>query len=304
MRRLLPGVLLLLMGLLPDFSRAQAPAAARLETEYKLAVPAGQDGVLWQFLSTAYAARLRSMGPQWETALGEEIFVDRYFDDAAQTLLRARAGLRHRRRFENGQLKKQLVQLKITDDKAGMLREELKFKPVEGADENTPLAELPRPADRARLDSALATLHVQLADLSPALTLGQRRRRLYLRFDGNDFATITLDSSYHLGPQTASFTEIEAELNEKRFTGASPAERARMQQVLTDIKHDLLQKFPALQQDQRPKYNKLAALLAPLRAAPAVARPATAPPRNWRVPVWLLGALLLAAGLGWWRRRG
>lgn len=302
--RLLSGLLLSLLVLPPALSQTPAPTpppapATRLETEYKLAVPAGQDSLLWRFLSTTYAARVKTMGPGWETALGEETFVDRYFDDGRQTLLRARAGLRHRRRFAQGQLKKQLVQLKITDDAAGMMREELKFKPVESADEDTPLAQLPRAADRPRLDSALRTLGVRLADLHPALTLGQRRRRLYLRLDGNDFATLTLDSSYHLGPQQAGFTEIEAELNEKRFTGASTEERARMQQTLANIKKDLLQSFPALTQDQRPKYNKLVALLP---TPPAEVAPAT-PARSWRVPAWLLGGLLLLAGLGLWRRR-
>ncbi len=246
-------------------------AGARLETEYKLAVPTGQAGPVWRWLQTRYAVdKPRALGAGWMSARGEETFRDRYFDVPAGTLLRARAGLRHRQRFDTtGQLIKQLVQLKITDDAGGLLRQELKFKPVEGATAATPLAELLRPADRADFDAALAALHVRPADLRLAFVLAQRRRRLYLRQDGEDFSTITLDSSYHVGGAPATFTEIEVELNEKRYTGASETDRARMRVVLEGIRADLFRQFPDLRQDQRPKYQKLAELLAAQPAATA-----------------------------------
>lgn len=283
-------------------ARRPNPAAARLETEYKLSVPAGQGALIWRWLRTTYATtKPRALGANWVSALGEERFEDRYFDDPARTLLRARAGLRHRRRYElDGTLKKQLVQLKTTDDSAGLLREELKFKPADDAAVTAPLTTLLRAADRPRLDSALQALGVRLEDLSQALVLHQRRQRLYLRADGDDYSTITLDSSYHAGEPPASFVEIEVELNEKRFTGASVEERARMQTVLAGIRADLLGQFPGLEQDQRPKYQKLAELL------PAGSNTAASPPARGPRLGWGIAGAVLGIGLAGWmlkRRR-
>lgn len=295
----------------------QTPAApaSRLETEYKLAVPAGQDGEVWRWLTTRYAAdKTGRLGAGWTSSLGDETFRDRYFDVPAATLLRARAGLRHRQRFDTtGQLTKQLVQLKLTDDAGGLLREEIKFKPVEGATDRLALPDLLRPADRAALDSILTTLGVRFAAVRPAFSLHQRRRRLYFQQDGEAFSTVTLDSSYAGDGRPATFTEIEIELNEKRYTGAAEPERARMRAVLDGIRADVLRQFPRLTQDQRPKYTKLAALLAadsgtatggtrPTTAAPP-ATPPTTPPRA--VPMAVAGAAVgLFVGWWWlWRRR-
>lgn len=275
--------------------------ATRLETEYKLGVPAGQDDAVWHWLNTQYGqTKPRALGKAWTSSRGEETFRDEYFDVPAGTLLRARAGLRHRQRFDTtGRLTKQLVQLKITDDASGVLRKELKYKPVEGAAAAQPIADLLRPADRPRLDSALATLGVRLAGVQPVFTLGQRRRRLYFQKDDEAFSTITLDSSYNVGDRRATFTEVEIELNEKRYTAAAEPERARMRQILDTLRADLLRQFPALKQDQRPKYQKLAELLADGVATPppytAAATTAT-PPETVRVP-WLLAVFGALGGL-------
>lgn len=287
-----------LMSMVAGTARAQAPASARLETEYKLAVPTGQDEVVWRWLRTHYAiTKPRALGAGWKSAMGEERFSDRYFDVPAGTLLRARAGLRHRQRFDTtGQLTKQLVQLKTTDDAGGLMRKELKFKPVAGGNAETPLLDLMRPADRPILDSALAKLGVRLADARLVFVLGQRRRRLYLRKDDEDFSTITLDSSYHADGAPATFTEIEVELNEKRYTGAAEPERARMRVVLDSLRADLLRQFPALKQDQRPKYQKLAELLA-VPPATASTVSSDSPPPATHFP-WLLAGLGALLGLG------
>ncbi len=294
-------------------TRQATPPSTRLETEYKLAVPAGQETAVWRWLNGTYArTKPQALGAGWATASGTETFHDRYFDDTAHTLLRARAGLRHRRRFEaDGTLKKQLVQLKITNDTAGMLRQELKFKLAGGAAAATPLADLLQSGERSRLDVALAGLGVVVPDLTQEMDLGQRRRRLYLRLNGDDFATLTLDSSYHIGLPTATFTEVEVELNEKRFTAAAPAERVQMQALLTGIRADLLRQFPEIIQDQRPKYTKLAALLdkvAPTAAEPEVVSPIHSSPVR-PVPTWVFAGLgvftgiLLVSGVKKWRAR-
>ena len=299
--------LVLVLGLLGFAAHAQPPAGARLETEYKLAVPRGEDEVVWRWLRAYYAhTKPPALGAGWTSNFGEETFRDRYFDVAANTLMGARAGLRHRQRFDTtGRLTKQLVQLKTTDDAAGLLRQELKFKPVEGATAETPLADLLHPADRLLLDAALAPLGVALADVAPAFVLAQRRRRLYFLLDGAAFSTITLDSSYCEGRPAATFTEIELELNEKRYTGASEAERTRMRVILDSIRADMFRQFPALQQDQRPKYEKMARLLAAQpKGAVSVEEGAGAtsvdpPYPKSRAPYWVGGALVGLA-LGWW----
>ena len=287
-------------GVAPKAPAVSAPGI-RLETEYKLAVPAGQDEVVWRWLRTHYAVvKPRALGAGWKSALGEETFSDRYFDVPDGTLLRARAGLRHRQRFDTtGHLTKQLVQLKITDDAGGLLRKELKFKPMGGATATTPLSDLLKPGDRPTLDSALATLGVQLVDVRPAFVLAQRRRRLYLKQDGEDFSTLTLDSSYHGDGAPATFTEIEVEINEKRYTGASETERVRMRVVLDSIRADLFRQFPNLKQDQRPKYQKLAELLAAQPVADAkVIEAGGAAPAPVRAIPWLLTGLGALMGLG------
>ncbi len=314
------GLLLLMLGTTavqmapppkeaPQAESGQKPMlTTRLETEYKLAVPAGDDEAVWRWLSTHYAkAKPAALGAGWTSNMGEETFRDRYFDVPAGTLLAVRAGLRHRQRFTpKGELTKQMVQLKITDDAGGLLREELKFKPIEGGTAEMTLAELVRPTDRARLDTALAQLGVKLVDTQLAFVLSQRRRRLYLLHDGEAFSTITLDSSYHADGAPATFTEIEVELNEKRYTGASEKERAQMRVVLDSIRADLFRQFPHLEQDQRPKYEKLAALL-PVTATPN-AQPVTletsqTPPSAGRTWLYAILGAVGGLGLGFWVMR-
>lgn len=251
--------------LLPRLASAQLapapPKPPRLETEYKLVVPAGQETSLWTWLRTAYApTKLKELGTRWGSSTGVETFEDRYYDDEHRALLTARAGLRHRRRFEHDTLKKQMVQLKVTDDEGGLLREEKKHPVQKGAPATGELAQLLAPAEYQRLAAELAPLHVQLNEVHLKMTLCQRRRRLYFSQDGQAFSTITIDSSYVVGTK-AHFTEVEIELNEIRYSAATLTERQQMEKMLTALRDDLLRAYPGLQQDQRPKYTKMAALL-------------------------------------------
>ena len=110
-----------------------------------------------------------------------------------------------------------------------------------------------------------------------------------------------------MGHRRATFTEVEIELNEKRYTAATEPERARMRQILDTLRADLLRQFPALKQDQRPKYQKMAELLAVRpapRAAPAVTSAAPAARKSRLIPWSIIGAFVgIGVGRWLWRRR-
>ena len=55
----------------------------------------------------------------------------------------------------------------------------------------------------------------------------------------------------------SSFTELELEVNEIRYTQAGFGERKRMQAFNNRVKEQIMERFPALSIDQTPKYNKM-----------------------------------------------
>lgn len=238
----------------------------RLESEYKLSVPDRQAAALWVYLTRTYGKDgIKKLGQPYTSEIAEETFVDTYFDDPDHTLLNNHSGLRYRMRFINNQLEKQVIQLKLSQNgESGLVREEVKFKfnkkPDEGAGfTDHPFLKLVRPKDRPSLDSALAPFGIKGEQLAAAVELTQLRKRVYIFENGEPFATLTHDLVSSEAP-ACSFTELEIELNEKRFTAASEAERQRMQAVVESIKKDILTAFPAVKQDQTPKYNKMYAL--------------------------------------------
>jgi len=74
--------------------------------------------------------------------------------------------------------------------------------------------------------------------------------------------TITLDEVDYFYFPYPTFTEMELELNEIRYTLSDEAERKRLEDLNSNIKQQLMTAFPVLQQDQTPKYNKMHALVA------------------------------------------
>lgn len=242
----------------------------RIEKEFKLSVPGDQQEEVWQYLQKRYAEPSK-MGIDYGGAatvrFGDEFFIDVYFDDSALTLHERQNGVRHRSRFifndtNNAKHGRQLLQVKLSDERGAVARTEVKFdidpvkKPVTAEDRH-PLFGLISPEDRPRLRETVKQIGVDPDDLRPTLELKQRRRRVYLSVDGSPFVTITLDdvtSSKWL--RQVAFVEIELELNEIAYTDAAPAERERMSAVLDEIRLDILGKFPGIKQDQTPKYNK------------------------------------------------
>lgn len=252
---------------LPSGARAQE---ARVESEWKLDVPRGLDEQVWEYLQQRYApgpgSILPELGPGLTATFSDEDFIDDYYDDTALTLLRLEAGLRHRGRYfrediHNRKHGRELLQLKGS---GALVRSEQKWSVRPQADdwhgdpeENVPGLQLVSKGDRDEVRAALSKMGVDASDLIHVLQIQQRRRRVYIAQDKEAFATITIDQAR---PRkmwwSAAFTEVELELNEIRYTKASGAVREAMEHVNDKIAADLMGKFPGIEQDQTPKYNK------------------------------------------------
>lgn len=265
----------------PALTGAQdgAPPGARLESEWKLDVPRGQEEAVWSYLQRRYAATvgdgglaagagsiLSELGTGFSASFSDEDFVDDYFDDTKFTLLRLEAGLRHRGRWfrddtDNRKHGRELLQLKGA---GSQVRSEQKWKVRPLADEwrnepdeNVPGLQLVTRGDRDEVRAALARMGVEAADLIHVLQIQQLRQRVYISRDGAPYATITLDQTRprKLWWSTA-FAEVELELNEIRYTEADAAGRAAMEAINDKIAADLMGQFPGIVRDQTPKYNK------------------------------------------------
>jgi hypothetical protein len=87
----------------------------------------------------------------------------------------------------------------------------------------------------------------------------QLRKRIYITKREQTFLTITLDYvSSKYKDKSFNFVELELELNEICYTESDSLTRVAMEKITSDIKSDLMAKFPSIKQDQTPKYNKSA----------------------------------------------
>lgn len=250
------------------FSQAPLSAKNRIESEFKLAVPEGEEEELWSFLQSNFSTKiLQEQAPNLSSSTETEFFIDQYFDDGNKSLFAQKAGARYRQRFLGDSLLKALVQLKLPDvDTTGVARREVKFSLYENIKRDDRMAMHPfwkhiKPKDRADVDLALAQLSTRGEDLQPALKLEQLRRRVYISEDGSALMTITLDrvsSAYFPYP---AFTEMELELNEIRYTEGDFEERKRLEEFNAKVKEKIMTAFPGLRQDQTPKYNKMHTLV-------------------------------------------
>ncbi len=258
--------LLFFLAFLLQQPRAQMP---RIESEYKLDLPPALVETLWLFMRDTFAGQLSShYDSSLRYSVSDEFFVDTYFDTPQKDLAFRQMGLRHRRRYLADTLSKELVQLKLPlDDSSGVARAELKYRiyrKVKKSDRRAlhPFWRLIRPGDRAELSRRLIYYGIEAENLQPALTLEQRRRRLYIQKQGEPLITLTLDEVVHRGLPPANFAELEMEINEMRYTLASEKERRLMEALNQRFKEELSIRFPQIKQDQRPKYNKLLELMA------------------------------------------
>lgn len=254
---------LLIIGLLA-YGVAAANAQARIESEYKIAVPEHQVEPLWQFLKANFSGN--QSGLFRDSVFNEqatEIFYDTYFDDAAKTLLGFKAGVRHRQRFVNDSLVKTLVQLKVpTLDEKGIAREEHKFNVKEDQQLSDrsgmhPFLQYIKTKDRSDVNLVLGQFGIQARSLSQSLKVKQIRRRIYISDALGPLMTLTLDEVSSFYFPYDSFVELELELNEIRFTQAEQEEKFRLETLNANSKALIFDNFKDLQQDQTPKYNKM-----------------------------------------------
>lgn len=255
-----------------EFS-AVSEGAVRIECEYKLAVPEAIVEDVWRYLTTRYAdaAFLDCDDRHFEATFSREVFTDVYFDEPMLPLLAMQCGVRHRsRQVDAGGAKdgRQLLQLKLrSSDPTGLARNEIKFKvdppkSLKDVEDSHVVLGLLARADRQEFKKLVAEVGINPFALKSILTLEQVRRRVYVADQDGAYATLTLDQprSTNFG-RDVGFTEIELELNEIRYTEADAPTRARMQAINDRIKSDIQTRFPAIVQDQTPKYNKTFALL-------------------------------------------
>lgn len=248
---------------------ARIAQGMRVESEAKLDVPQAIAEEVWQYLLTRYAQPrfLDRDGKQFTSSTGIEDFRDVYFDTPRLELLERDTGVRHRTRNvrEGSRVKdgRQLVQIKTDRSEHGAThRAEVKFEVAlkprlqVGLDAH-PVLRLVRRSEQDACLAELRLLGVAVEDLHPVLTLEQLRRRVYVHDRDGAVATLTLDQvrAGRWGAHT-TFTEVEIELNEIRYTQADAKQRAWLDGVLATLQQDLLGKFPSIKQDQTPKYAK------------------------------------------------
>lgn len=247
---------------------ANGQTTGRIESEYKLKVPKDQAPAIWQFLSETYGpSGIQAIDTAFRSTLSEEIFYDQYFDNDEEVLYQHAAGARFRQRYINDSLAKELVQLKLPlGDSLGIARNEIKFN-VNNKIKNTdrqamhPFWRYIRPKDRDEVNLQLASYNIRGDHLKPKIKVKQIRKRVYVSERGESLMTMTFDDVSSFYFPYASFIELELELNEIRYTDGDLVERQRMERINQNLKDQLTKRFPALQQDQTPKYNKMANLL-------------------------------------------
>lgn len=236
----------------------------RLESEYKLDVPKQDAEELWLFVQSKYG-KDNFIENDLELSGEEsiEVFIDQYFDLADLSLAEAEVSLRHRKRYKDNVLLKELIQLKTPFSEDKVVRNEIKFEVDENKRYNDlsvrhPFLKLLGRTDTERMSFHLAPFKIRPEDIQESIKLKQIRSRIYIKDQtGESVATITLDKVNNFSFPYQEYTEVELELNEIRYTLADEQERAKMNALNEDIKNKLSQKFPNLKVDQRSKYRKM-----------------------------------------------
>lgn len=214
---------------------------------------------------------MRSIDSGFTCKLATDRMVDQYFDNDRWQMLHSGNGVRLRSRqvlsdTTDRKHGRRLMHVKINhvDDNA-LNRGEYKFKTdtlttdTASADprERHPFLGLVAPFHR---DSILRILRVYGVDgdsLHPTLLLNQMRRRIYLYRDTIAFATLSLDEiTARFGDKQHYSHELELELNEIGYTKGDSTGRAEMERISALIKERVVERWPMLKQDQRPKYLK------------------------------------------------
>lgn len=241
----------------------------RIESEDKLNVPLDKADEVWKYLQEAYllsGETLKQFHPEFNAYHYEELFADTYFDTPSLQLLQMKSGVRHRRRKnltdeDHEKSGRELIQVKVSGISDNALnRGEYKY-PVEYPMAFRGLMGLVAKSERGELEGRLESLGLDPDTIEPVFTIFQTRNRVYINQGDQPFMSISFDqvSAFALWSKI-EMVEIEPELNEVGYTEADPATKLKMEAVSAKISADLLERFPYIERDLTPKYNKTFAL--------------------------------------------
>jgi CYTH domain-containing protein len=254
-----------------DETDAHGYDKVRIEQEDKLFVPADLVDEVWAFLQQRFVedqAHVLELDPRFSSKWSEELFHDTYFDTPSMQLYAMKSGVRYRHRVNlsdpnDRKSGRELMQIKMNDISSNDLeRAEIKFEierraRPESVEDRHPMLGMVKPDHREPFKKRLVEMGLDPQSMRPVLTVRDVRRRVYLLKDGQPFMSISHDqASSSVWWAHAEFSEIEPELNEIGFTEADPATRAYMETVLHKVVAEILAKFPEIQRDLTPKYNK------------------------------------------------
>jgi len=243
----------------------------RIEQEDKLLVPRERVEEVWTYLRQHLVEDkefILSLDPKLTSKWSEELFHDTYFDTPSMQLHAMKSGVRHRKREnlsnpDDPKSGRELMQIKVNDISDNELeRAEIKFD-IErmprssSAEDRHPMLGRVKPEHREAFKKRLVELGLLPVAMRPILTVTDLRRRVYLLKDGKAFLSVSHDqASSDLWWAHSEFCEIEPELNEIGFTEADAETRAYMETVLHRVVQDIKTKFPDIQENLDPKYNK------------------------------------------------
>src|SRR5262245_24444962 len=243
----------------------------RIEQEDKLLVPKGRVEEVWEYLRQRLCedkAFLASLDPGFTSKWDEELFHDTYFDTPSMQLYAMKSGVRHRKREnltnpDDAKSGRELMPIKVNAISDNDLeRAEIKFDIDRMPRRDSPESRHPmlgrvKKEHREPFKERLVALGLDPMSMRPILTVVDRRRRVYVLKDDKAFMSVSFDqATSDLWWGHAEFCEIEPELNEIGFTEANAEKRAYMETVLQRVVQDIHAKFPDVQRDLTPKYNK------------------------------------------------
>ena len=279
----LAASLIIPAGAINVAAHARAPylETVRVEDDFNLSYPVGKSDEIVAYLKSRYIddqSFVNSLGSEFSSSYGDEVFTDKYFDTPGLDLYQRRAGLRHRLRVDlldpnSEKSGRELIQLKLSaedklleQDSSGS-RNEIKFDVVypdlTEKDDFHPVIGLIHQDEREQFKVYVQDLKINPYKFKQILVLQQHRRRIYLNLNGETFISFSIDDVKSARWWAkAEFSQMEIELNEVAYTGADQATKDRMHQIREEMIQDLREQFGYLQDDTTIKYTKTFDLLA------------------------------------------
>lgn len=257
---------------------AQKPGLEGVRTQNDLVItfPNDKADEIWKYLKDKYSThneflKQKFPGYNFTVAIEEDNFSDDYFDNNNLDLFNKQNSVRHRFRTsltnpDDRKSGRELMQMKLSHDvNNAIVRDQLKWnltiKTNQGKNIATPedasaLISLIKPNQRTDFENAVYKLAIDPFKLKKILTIQQRRRRLYVSWEGQSIVTLSVDEgTSKLLWSTAKFSEMEQQLSEIAYTQADNATQKAEIEIRAAIVDDLQQKFPFIKRSGEPKYN-------------------------------------------------